>query len=101
MARVRYGQAEEIKWNELSGSRKSTPLPIPFLHQHATVMIKRSGAIRRGLPHSEGASVNHIYGKSFVRLVAVSKSYGSGPSQLEVLNQVELALSQGQTTTRT
>ena len=37
-------------------------------------------------------------GQPFVRLVAVSKSYGSGPSQLPVLNQVELALPQGQTT---
>jgi putative ABC transport system ATP-binding protein len=84
-----------MKRNELSGSRKSTPLPIPFLHQH-TVMIKRYGANRRGLPRWEGASVNHTYGKSFVRLEAVSKAYGSGSSQLEVLNQVELELPHGE-----
>jgi putative ABC transport system ATP-binding protein len=74
-----------------------TPLPIPFLHQHTTVMIKRYGANRRGLPRWEGASVNHTYGKSFVRLEAVSKAYGSGSSQLEVLNQVELELPHGET----
>jgi putative ABC transport system ATP-binding protein len=60
-------------------------------------MIKRYGANRRGLPRWEGASVNHTYGKSFVRLEAVSKAYGSGSSQLEVLNQVELELPHGET----
>jgi putative ABC transport system ATP-binding protein len=50
------------------------------------------------LPRWEGASVIPTSGQPFVRLVAVSKSYGSGPSQLEVLNQVELALPHGQTT---
>jgi putative ABC transport system ATP-binding protein len=34
----------------------------------------------------------------FVRLEAVSKSYGSGSSRLEVLDQVELGLRQGETT---
>ena len=34
----------------------------------------------------------------FVRLEAVSKSYGSGSSQLEVLDQVELDLMKGETT---
>ena len=34
----------------------------------------------------------------FVRLEAVSKSYGSGTSRLEVLDQVELGLRQGETT---
>jgi putative ABC transport system ATP-binding protein len=34
----------------------------------------------------------------FVRLDAVSKSYGSGSSRLEVLDQVELDLQQGETT---
>ncbi|HJV13820.1 MAG TPA: ABC transporter ATP-binding protein [Propionibacteriaceae bacterium] len=34
----------------------------------------------------------------FVRLEAVSKSYGSGSSRLEVLDQVELDLQQGETT---
>src|SRR5829696_4761073 len=52
-------------------------------------------------PRWEGASVIRTSGQPCVRFVAVSKLYGSGPSQLEVLNQVELALSQGQTTTRT
>jgi putative ABC transport system ATP-binding protein len=37
-------------------------------------------------------------GQPFVRLEAVSKSYGSGSSQLEVLDQVELNLIEGQTT---
>lgn len=37
-------------------------------------------------------------GQPFVRLEAVSKAYGSGPSQLEVLSQVELDLIQGETT---
>jgi putative ABC transport system ATP-binding protein len=55
-------------------------------------------ANRRGLPRWEGASVIPTSGQPLVRLVAVSKSYGSGPSQLEVLDQVELALPQGQTT---
>jgi putative ABC transport system ATP-binding protein len=36
--------------------------------------------------------------QSFVRLDAVSKSYGSGSSKLEVLNQLELDLAQGETT---
>jgi predicted ABC-type transport system involved in lysophospholipase L1 biosynthesis ATPase subunit len=37
-------------------------------------------------------------GQPFVRLEAVSKSYGSGSSQLEVLDQVELNLREGETT---
>ncbi|HEX7211500.1 MAG TPA: ABC transporter ATP-binding protein [Propionibacteriaceae bacterium] len=37
-------------------------------------------------------------GQPFVRLDAVSKSYGSGSSQLEVLDQVELDLMEGETT---
>ena len=37
-------------------------------------------------------------GQPFVRLEAVSKSYGSGSSQLEVLDQVELDLMEGETT---
>ena len=37
-------------------------------------------------------------GQPFVRLEAVSKSYGSGSSQLEVLDQVELDLIKGETT---
>ena len=37
-------------------------------------------------------------GQPFVRLEAVSKSYGSGSSQLEVLDQVELDLIEGETT---
>jgi putative ABC transport system ATP-binding protein len=37
-------------------------------------------------------------GQPFVRLEAVSKSYGSGSSQLEVLDQVELDLREGETT---
>ena len=37
-------------------------------------------------------------GQPFVRLEAVSKSYGSGSSQHEVLDQVELDLPQGETT---
>jgi putative ABC transport system ATP-binding protein len=37
-------------------------------------------------------------GQPFVRLEAVSKSYGSGSSRLEVLDQVELDLGQGETT---
>lgn len=37
-------------------------------------------------------------GQPFVRLEAVSKSYGSGSSQLEVLDQVELNLMEGETT---
>ena len=37
-------------------------------------------------------------GQPFVRLEAVSKSYGSGSSQLEVLDQVELNLIEGETT---
>ena len=55
-------------------------------------------ANQRGLPRWEGASVIPTSGQPFVRLVAVSKSYGSGPSKLEVLDQVELTLPQGQTT---
>jgi putative ABC transport system ATP-binding protein len=37
-------------------------------------------------------------GQSFVRLEAVSKAYGSGSSRLEVLDQVEMDLPQGETT---
>jgi putative ABC transport system ATP-binding protein len=37
-------------------------------------------------------------GQPFVRLEAVSKAYGSGSSRLEVLDQVELDLRQGETT---
>jgi len=42
--------------------------------------------------------VSPTSGQPFVRLEAVSKAYGSGPSQLEVLSQVELDLIQGETT---
>jgi putative ABC transport system ATP-binding protein len=37
-------------------------------------------------------------GQSFVRLEAVSKAYGSGSSRLEVLDEVELELPRGETT---
>ncbi|MFL6045579.1 MAG: ABC transporter ATP-binding protein [Propionibacteriaceae bacterium] len=37
-------------------------------------------------------------GQSFVRLEAVSKAYGSGSSRLEVLDELDLDLPQGQTT---
>ncbi len=37
-------------------------------------------------------------GQSFVRLEAVSKAYGSGSPQLQVLDQVDLDLPQGKTT---
>jgi putative ABC transport system ATP-binding protein len=37
-------------------------------------------------------------GQSFVRLEAVSKAYGSGSSRLEVLDQLDLDLPQGETT---
>jgi len=37
-------------------------------------------------------------GQSFVRLEAVSKAYGSGSSRLEVLDQLDLELPQGETT---
>ena len=36
--------------------------------------------------------------QSFVRLQAVSKAYGTGSARLEVLNQVELELPEGETT---
>ena len=62
------------------------------------MMIKRAGQIGANVPRWEGASVSPGSGQSFVRLEAVSKSYGSGPSQLEVLNEVELELPRGQTT---
>jgi len=62
------------------------------------MMIKRPGQIGANVPRWEGASVSPSSGQSFVRLEAVSKSYGSGPSQLEVLNEVELELPRGQTT---
>jgi putative ABC transport system ATP-binding protein len=42
--------------------------------------------------------VSPTSGEPFVRLEAVSKAYGSGSSQLEVLSQVELDLIQGETT---
>jgi putative ABC transport system ATP-binding protein len=42
--------------------------------------------------------VSPTSGQPFVRLEAVSKAYGSGSSQLEVLSQVELDLIQGETT---
>jgi len=42
--------------------------------------------------------VSPTSGQPFVRLEAVSKSYGSGSSQLEVLDQVELDLIEGETT---
>ena len=47
---------------------------------------------------AEGDSVSPTSGQPFVRLEAVSKAYGSGSSQLEVLSQVELDLIQGETT---
>jgi putative ABC transport system ATP-binding protein len=50
------------------------------------------------LPRWEGAGVIPTSGQPFVRLEAVSKAYGSGSSQLEVLNQVELDLPKGETT---
>ena len=52
----------------------------------------------RRLPRSEGDSVSPTSGQPFVRLEAVSKAYGSGSSRLEVLDQVELNLPQGETT---
>jgi putative ABC transport system ATP-binding protein len=61
------------------------------------MMIKRAGQIGGNVPRWEGASVSPSSGQSFVCLEAVSKSYGSGPSQLEVLNEVELDLPRGQT----
>jgi putative ABC transport system ATP-binding protein len=42
--------------------------------------------------------VNPTSGQPFVRLDAVSKSYGSGSSKLDVLDHVELELPQGETT---
>src|SRR5829696_2840724 len=60
-------------------------------------MIKRYRQIGANVPRWEGASVSPTSGKSFVRLEAVSKAYGSGSSQLEVLNQVELELPHGET----
>jgi putative ABC transport system ATP-binding protein len=42
--------------------------------------------------------VSPTSGQPFVRLEAVSKSYGSGSSQLEVLDQVQLDLMKGETT---
>jgi putative ABC transport system ATP-binding protein len=42
--------------------------------------------------------VSPTSGQPFVRLAAVSKAYGSGSSRLEVLDQVELDLPQGETT---
>jgi putative ABC transport system ATP-binding protein len=38
------------------------------------------------------------FGQSFVRLEAVSKAYGSGSARLEVLDQLDLDLPQGETT---
>jgi putative ABC transport system ATP-binding protein len=61
-------------------------------------MIKRYGPIRASSPRSEGDGVSPTSGQPFVRLEAVSKSYGSGSSQHEVLDQVELDLPQGETT---
>jgi len=61
-------------------------------------MIKRYRQIGANVPRWEGASVSPTFEQSFVRLEAVSKAYGSGHSQLEVLNEVELELPQGQTT---
>jgi putative ABC transport system ATP-binding protein len=55
-------------------------------------------ANRRSAPRSEGDSVSLASGQPFVRLEAVSKSYGSGTSTLNVLDQVELDLPQGETT---
>ena len=42
--------------------------------------------------------MNLTSGQPFVRLEAVSKSYGSGSSKLEVLDEVDLDLPQGETT---
>jgi putative ABC transport system ATP-binding protein len=42
--------------------------------------------------------VSPTSGQPFVRLEAVSKSYGSGSSKLDVLDHVELELPQGETT---
>jgi putative ABC transport system ATP-binding protein len=42
--------------------------------------------------------VSPTSGQPFVRLEAVSKSYGGGSSKLDVLDQVQLDLPQGQTT---
>jgi putative ABC transport system ATP-binding protein len=42
--------------------------------------------------------VSPTSGQSFVRLEAVSKAYGSGSSRLEVLDQVELDVPHGETT---
>ena len=49
-------------------------------------------------PHSEGGSVSPTSGQPLVRLEAVSKSYGSGSSKLDVLDQIALDLPQGETT---
>jgi putative ABC transport system ATP-binding protein len=71
---------------------------IPFPHQHTSVMIKRYGPTGAALSRSEGDSVSPPSGQPTVRLDAVSKSYGSGSSQLAVLDQVQLDLPKGETT---
>jgi putative ABC transport system ATP-binding protein len=61
-------------------------------------MIKRYGQIGANVPRWEGASVSLTSGESFVRLEAVSKAYRSGSAQLQVLDQVDMDLPQGKTT---
>jgi hypothetical protein len=87
-------QARLIKGRALLVSNNHTAVD-PFPQQH--MMIKRAGQIG-GKPRWEGASVSPNSGQSFVRLEAVSKSYGSGHSQVEVLNEVQLELPRGQPT---
>src|SRR5215211_8917785 len=60
--------------------------------------VKRYGHIGGTGPHSEGDGVTPTSGQPFVRLEAVSKSYGGGSSKHDVLDQVALALPHGETT---
>ena len=60
--------------------------------------VKRYGHIGGTGPHSEGDGVTATSGQPFVRLEAVSKSYGGGSSKHDVLDQVALALPHGETT---
>src|SRR5215207_9367797 len=60
--------------------------------------VKRYGHIGGTGPHSEGDGVTPTSGQPFVRLEAVSKSYGGGSSKHDVLDEVALALPHGETT---
>lgn len=60
--------------------------------------VKRYGHIGGTGPHSEGDGVTPTSGQPFVRLEAVSKSYGGGSSKHDVLDQVALELPYGETT---